>query len=67
MRAQAEAKLGAKPKQKRTSQRTVPAGDTPGTCHTCAEEFAQYGAWERHSVETGHRRWDITLPDTAPH
>lgn len=37
------------------------AGDCPGQCVGCGQEFGKYTAWERHSKETGHARWEIIV------
>ena len=54
LRAQVEA---ADPKARKRDRTGAGATKTDGWCFTCGERFTSSTRWERHSDESGHRRF----------
>jgi hypothetical protein len=58
MQAQVRDKLGIQEQRKR-DRRAADLVRTKGVCHGCGVPFDNVTKWERHSDETGHRRFDL--------
>lgn len=65
LRAQVEQKLGEQPKAKK-GRRGASRVATDGVCWACGVRFMSSAKWERHSDETGHRRFELVQTRGEP-